>query len=94
MKTNPCLGSSIEAFLKKEGIFDQVNAKALKTAIAYELQEILNQSGMTQTELAKKMGTSRAAVRRLLNPETTSVTLHTLDKVAQALGKKLHISFD
>ena len=94
MKTNICLGSSFDDFLKEEGIFEEFRAKALKTAITYQLQEVIKQSGITQTELAKRMGTSRAVIQRLLNPLNTSVTLHTLDKVAQALGKRLHISFE
>lgn len=95
MKTkNICLGETFEDFLKEEGIYQEVHTKALKKTLAYELQDILSNSGITQTELAKKMGTSRAVIQRLLNPENTSVTLFTLDRVSQVLGKKLRISFE
>jgi antitoxin HicB len=46
---------------------------------------------MTKTSVAKAMGTSRAAVDRLLNPDNTSVTLNTLGKVASILGKRIKI---
>jgi len=38
------------------------------------------------------MNTSRACIDRLLNPENTSITLNTMEKAAQILGKKLQIS--
>jgi antitoxin HicB len=94
MKTNVCLGDTFENFLKEEGILEEVYEKALKTAIAYRLQEVMNKANVTQTSLAQKMGTSRAVVQRLLNPSNTSVTLHTLGKAAQALGVRLCISFE
>jgi antitoxin HicB len=37
------------------------------------------------------MGTSRAAVDRLLDPTNTSVTLNTLGKAASVLGKRIKI---
>jgi antitoxin HicB len=40
---------------------------------------------MTKTGVAKAMGTSRAAVDRLLDPDNTSVTLNTLDRAARVL---------
>jgi antitoxin HicB len=46
---------------------------------------------MTKTSVAKAMGTSRAAVDRLLDPENTSVTLNTLGKAASILGKRIKI---
>jgi antitoxin HicB len=46
---------------------------------------------MTKTGLAKAMGTSRAAVDRLLDPDNTSVTLNTLSKAARVLGKSIKI---
>lgn len=47
---------------------------------------------MTQSQLAKKMGTKQSAISRLESGESNpSVTL--LRKVAKALGSKLKISF-
>lgn len=49
---------------------------------------------MTKTDLANRMGTTRAVLQRLLNPHNTSVTLHTLDRAAHAIGKKLTVYFE
>jgi antitoxin HicB len=46
---------------------------------------------MTKTSVARAMGTSRAAVDRLLDPNNTSVTLSTLSKAARVLGKSIKI---
>jgi antitoxin HicB len=48
---------------------------------------------MSKTELATRMKTSRAALDRLLDAENPSLTLTTLEKVAQALGRRLQIEF-
>ncbi len=51
----------------------------------------MKQENITKTTLAARMKTSRAALDRLLDPENTSVSLHTMEKVAVTLGKKLEI---
>jgi antitoxin HicB len=38
-KRNPHIGSNFDDFLKEEGIFDKVQAKALKRALAEQIQE-------------------------------------------------------
>ncbi|MFH0811268.1 MAG: Fis family transcriptional regulator, partial [Pseudomonadota bacterium] len=43
--------------------------------------------------MAKMMGTSRASLNRLLDPENESVTLYTLKKAASVFGKRLKLEF-
>ncbi len=45
----------------------------------------------TNTAMAKKMNTSRAAFDRLLDLENESVTLLTMKKAASVLGPKLKL---
>ena len=42
--------------------------------------------------MAARMKTSRRALDRLLDPQNTSVTLHTMQKAAAALGRRVHFS--
>ena len=49
----------------------------------------MQKQNINKTEMAKRMSTSRAALDRLLNPYNDSVTLATLTKAANVLGKKL-----
>ena len=92
MKTKMGIGSSLENFLQEEGILEEVRVKALKTAIAQQIQDVMKKNKLSQASVAKRMRTSRAVLQRLLDPNVTSVTLHTLDRVASALGKTLYIS--
>ena len=86
---NNSIGSSFNDFLVKEGIYEEVEAGAIKKIIAYQLQEAIIKERLTKTALAAQLSTSRAAVNRLLDPENESITLFTLKKAANVLGKKL-----
>ena len=94
MKKNNGIGSTLESFLEEDGTLEEVRVKALKTTIVYQIATAMKKKKMTQAQVAKKISTSEAVLQRLLDPEVTSVTLSVLDKVAHALGKTLHISFD
>jgi DNA-binding Xre family transcriptional regulator len=59
--------------------------------IARQLDALMHEQGISKTELAKSMKTSRAQLDRLLDPENESVTLGTLTRAAQALGRNLRM---
>ncbi|MCL2185289.1 MAG: helix-turn-helix domain-containing protein [Treponema sp.] len=88
---NKAIGSSFDDFLTEEGIADEVEAGAIKRMIAYQLQEAIEKEHLTKTALAAQLSTSRAAVNRLLDPENESITLLTLIKAANVLGKKVRL---
>jgi antitoxin HicB len=46
---------------------------------------------LSKKAMAERMHTRRAALDRLLDTSNTSVTLHTLGKAAQVVGRKLKI---
>jgi antitoxin HicB len=89
--SNPHVGSSFDDFLEEENLLTEANEIAIKRVIAWQLQQEIESKRMTKTSVAEAMGTSRAAVDRLLDPTNTSVTLHTLGKAASILGKQLKI---
>ena len=80
MKKNKHIGSSFESFLEEEGILEEVNAAVIKSVIAQNLKSHMEKHGISQTEMAKLLGTSRSALQRLLDPENYSVTLLTVNK--------------
>lgn len=88
---NTHIGSSFDSFLEEEGIKEEVENTAVKKIISLGMKKEMNAVGITKTEMAERMGTSRAAVDRLLNPYNNAVTLSTLVKAANVLGKKLVI---
>jgi antitoxin HicB len=90
-RNNPHTGSRFDDFLKEEGIFDEVQAKALKRALAEQLEESMHDANLSKLEMARKMATSRSQLDRVLDPENVSVQLDTLIKAARAVGKEFEI---
>ena len=88
---NKHIGSDFDDFLEEEGIRGEVETRALKKVITWQLQKTMKELHITKTMMAKKMNTSRSAVNRLFDPENESMTLQTLNKAATALGKKLKV---
>lgn len=62
-------------------------------ALAMKIVELRGRLGISQTELAKRMGTSQQAISRLESGEYDGFTLKTLEKIAQATGAMLKIEF-
>jgi len=91
MKKKGRIGSSLDDFLKEEGIYEEVTARAIKRVIARQLDALMHDQGITKSNLAKRMKTSRAQLDRLLDPDNESVTLATLTRAAQAVGRNLRM---
>ncbi len=89
--SNPHIGSSFDDFLEEENLLTEANEIAIKRVIAWQLQQEIESKHLTKTSVAEAMGTSRAAVDRLLDPTNTSITLNTLGKAASILGKRIKI---
>lgn len=91
MKKKGRIGSSFDDFLKDEGLYEEVTAKAIKRVIARQLDSVMRENNLTKTMLAKRMHTSRAQLDRLLDPDNEAVTLGTLARAARAVGRKLRM---
>ena len=85
------MGSSLDDLLEETGELTEVSTVAIKRVIAWEISEKMKAENLSKTKMAKLMDTSRSALDRLLDPANTSVTLHTLDNAARAVGKTLRI---
>ena len=90
-KTRPRVGSDFEHFLRDEGRLEEATAIAIKRALAWDLQRAMRAAGVSQAEMARRMKTSRAVVRRLLDDKDPSVTLATISRAAIALGKQIEL---
>jgi DNA-binding transcriptional regulator LsrR (DeoR family) len=84
-------GSDLRDFLKEEGVLEEVEAHALKRAIALQLERLRKEQAMSKSTLAKRMNTSRAAVDRLLDASNPSSTLITIEKAARVFKRKLKV---
>jgi antitoxin HicB len=89
--TNSHLDSSFDNFLEEEGIRDAARMYAVKRVLAWQIGEAMKAQGITKSEMAKRMRTSRAQLDRLLDPENDKVQLDTVQRAAAAVGKTLRL---
>ncbi|HZZ93328.1 MAG TPA: helix-turn-helix transcriptional regulator [Usitatibacter sp.] len=90
-RTSGRVGSNFEDFLSDEGRLEESTALALKRVLAWQIQQAMEKANVSQAEMARRMRTSRAVIRRLLDENDSSVTLTTISKAANALGKNLQL---
>lgn len=90
-KVNPHTGSSFDDFLKEDGIFEEVQARALKRALAEQLDEAMQSGKLSKVAMAQRMATSRSQLDRVLDPRNLSIQLDTLIKAASAVGRTVEI---
>lgn len=93
-KPNPHIGSDFVAFLRAEGIYDEVEAAALKKVVAEVLSQQMKRHGVSVSKLAERLGTSRAAINRILDKRNTSITLNTLARTASALKCRVKLEIE
>jgi len=91
-KSNRHRGSNFDDFLREQSIFDDVQAAAVKRALSEAIEESMKEGKLSKVEMARRMGTSRSQLDRVLDPGYTAVQLDTLIKAASAVGRDLRIS--
>lgn len=89
--TAPHLGSSLDDFLKEEGILEQTQTRAIKEVIAWQLTQAMQEQSLSKSRMAALLQTSRSQLDRLLDPDS-DVTLSTLERAAALLGRKLSVT--
>jgi len=90
-KRNAAELSTLDDFLKEEGIYEELQAVVIKEVLAEQLAEAMKKEGLSRAKLAERMQTSRSQVSRLLNPADGNVTLATLQRAAGILGRKVRL---
>jgi plasmid maintenance system antidote protein VapI len=84
------MGSSIDDFLKEEGIFEEAQAQAVKEVVAWQLAEAMKKKRISKNKLAKLLKTSRTQVDRILDPKN-DITLGSLQRAAAMVGRRVTI---
>ena len=85
------IGSSFDSWLGEEGIYDEASANAIKRVVACQVEAAMQEKGLSKSEMARRMHTSRAALDRLLDPQNDAVTLTTLQKAAAVIGREIRL---
>ena len=88
--THPHWGSSLDDFLKEEGIYQTAKTTAVMRVVAWQLAQEMERQGISKADLAARMHTSRTQLDRILKAET-NVTLETLQRAAALVGRELHV---
>jgi len=84
------LGSSIDDFMKEEGIFEEAQAEAIKEVVAWQLDQAMKKRKISKNRMAVLLSTSRTQVDRLLNPKS-DITLSSLQRAAAMVGRRVMI---
>jgi len=82
------MGSSIDDFLKEEGIFEEAQAQAVKEVVAWQLAQAMKKKKISKSRMAELLETSRSQVDRLLDPRN-DVTLSSLQRAAAMVGRRV-----
>ena len=90
MMSKKHMGSSIDDFLKAEGIFEESQAEAIKEVVAWQLAEAMKHQKISKNKMAALLKTSRTQVDRLLDPEN-DITLGSLQRAAAMVGRRVSI---
>lgn len=72
-RRNKHLGFSFDEFLRSEGLCEEVTTLAWKRVLSWEVTEAMKKEGISKSEMAKRMGTSRSHLERRLDPENPNV---------------------
>ena len=77
--------------LGEQGKPEEFEALAVKEALASQIAEAMKAQNLSRKRLAERMKTSRSQVSRLLDPKDGNVTITTLQRAANIVGRTLRV---
>lgn len=87
------LADRLKHDLKNPHVKKAFEKAGVNARIAITVAKLRQRAGLTQKDLATKVGVAQQVISRLEDPEKSNMTLATLHKVADALGKHIEIDF-
>ena len=84
------IGSSVDDFLKDEGIFEEAQSQAIKEVVAWQLATAMKKKNISKKKMAALLKTSRTQVDRLLDGKN-DITLSSLQRAAAIVGRRVLI---
>lgn len=87
---NSSLEPAVAALYTVEQRRELVLALQAKQQIATQVWQAMQTQRITKTEMARRMGTTRRVLDRLLDADNASVTLLTLSSAARVLGQRMN----
>lgn len=83
--------TTLDEVLEAEGVRETFQAIAIKEVLAWQIEQAMKVQGLSRKRLAERMGTSRSQISRLLDPADGNVTLATLQRAAEMVGRKVRL---
>jgi antitoxin HicB len=84
------IGSSIDDFLKGEGVVEEAQEQAIKEVVAWQLADAMKKKHISKKKMATLLKTSRTQVDRLLDGKN-DITLSSLQRAAAVVGRRILI---
>ena len=84
-------GQFFDDYLKEQGTYEITTELAVKRVLAFQLTEAMEKQGISKTEMARRLRTSRSQLDRLLDPGHDGVTVGLLARAARAVGRELRL---
>ena len=85
------MGSSIDDFLKEEGVFEESQGQAIKEVVAWQLAQAMKKKKISKARMAALLKTSRTQVDRILDAKN-DITLSSLQRAAAMVGRRVVIN--
>ena len=62
---NPHVGSTLESLLREDGAYEDAKDHAIKSVLAYKLEQAMKAQNLSKAKMAERMETSRSQLDRL-----------------------------
>jgi ribosome-binding protein aMBF1 (putative translation factor) len=72
----------------------RVEEHDLQSGVAEQIYNARTEAGLTQAELANRMGTHQSVIARLEDADYQGHTLSMLRRIGEVLGKRLRVEFE
>ena len=72
----------------------RVSNEEFNALLAMEIYEARESAGLTQTQLAKRIGTTQSVISRLEDADYSGRSITLLQRIAAALGVRLRVLFE
>ena len=98
-KDTPIMKTSSATRILNERIGDDLELKRMiaeetvNAQVAQEIYDLRTKAGLTQSELAKRVGTTQPVIARLEEADYKGHSLRMLVRIANALGREVDIRF-
>jgi DNA-binding XRE family transcriptional regulator len=87
----PSHRSLVRPYLKNKNLRKKIEAGVQRLKVVSRIVELREQSGITQAELARRIGVSQPFIAKIENDQAANLSLETLVKIVTALNGELDI---